>query len=58
MTFINAEVAFLTDVVYGAAFFSDMMDFNTFDLHIGPVRINVARFFKVSRRLVDSGAFV
>ncbi len=25
-----------------------MMDFNTFDLHIGPVRINVARYFKVS----------
>ncbi|KDN49940.1 hypothetical protein K437DRAFT_74193 [Tilletiaria anomala UBC 951] len=34
------------DVVYGSAFFSDMMDFNTFDLHIGPVRINVHRFFK------------
>lgn len=35
-----------TDVVYGASFFSNLMDFNTFDLSIGPVRINVNPFFR------------
>lgn len=33
------------DVVYAASFFTDAMDFNTFQLGIGPVKINVARFF-------------
>lgn len=33
------------DVVYGASFFTDAMDFNTFGLGIGPVKLNVARFF-------------
>ncbi|PKI84923.1 hypothetical protein MVES_001070 [Malassezia vespertilionis] len=34
------------DVVYGASFFSNLMDFNTFDLSIGPVRINLQPFFR------------
>ncbi|WFD41845.1 hypothetical protein MPSI1_000481 [Malassezia psittaci] len=34
------------NVVYGASFFSNFMDFNTFDLAIGPVRINVSPYFK------------
>ncbi|TKY90136.1 hypothetical protein EX895_000134 [Sporisorium graminicola] len=34
------------DVVYGASFFTDAMDFNTFNLGIGPVKLNVARWFK------------
>ncbi|PWN49985.1 DUF1769-domain-containing protein [Violaceomyces palustris] len=34
------------DVVYGASFFTDVMDFNTFNMAIGPVRINVSRFFQ------------
>ncbi|SJX60137.1 uncharacterized protein SRS1_11450 [Sporisorium reilianum f. sp. reilianum] len=34
------------DVVYGASFFTDAMDFNTFNLGIGPVKFNVARWFK------------
>ncbi|KAI3625473.1 hypothetical protein CBS9595_000834 [Malassezia furfur] len=34
------------NVVYGASFFSNLMDFNTFDLAIGPVRINVSPYFK------------
>ncbi|GAK62567.1 uncharacterized protein PAN0_001d0767 [Moesziomyces antarcticus] len=33
------------DVVYGASFFTDAMDFNTFNLGIGPVKINVAKWF-------------
>ena len=33
------------DVVYGASFFTDAFDFNTFNLGIGPVRLNIARFF-------------
>lgn len=34
------------DVVYGASFFSNLMDFNTFDLSIGPVHINVNPYFR------------
>ncbi|CAO1625777.1 unnamed protein product [Parajaminaea phylloscopi] len=34
------------DVVYGASFFTDAFDFNTFNLSLGPVSLNVARFFK------------
>lgn len=34
------------DVVYGASFFTDAMDFNTFNLGIGPVKLNVAKWFK------------
>lgn len=34
------------NVVYGASFFSNLMNFNTFDLAIGPVRINVSPFFQ------------
>ncbi|WFD30263.1 hypothetical protein MSPP1_001280 [Malassezia sp. CBS 17886] len=34
------------DIVYGASFFSNLFDFNTFDLSIGPVRMNVSAFFK------------
>lgn len=34
------------DVVYGASFFTDAMDFNTFGLGIGPVKLNIARFFQ------------
>ncbi|KOS14896.1 hypothetical protein Malapachy_0942 [Malassezia pachydermatis] len=34
------------DVVYGASFFSNLFDFNTFDLNIGPVHINVNPFFR------------
>lgn len=34
------------DVVYGASFFTDAMDFNTFNLGLGPVSLNVARWFK------------
>ncbi|WFD01909.1 hypothetical protein MOBT1_000589 [Malassezia obtusa] len=34
------------NVVYGASFFSNLMDFNTFDLAIGPVRINVSPYFQ------------
>lgn len=33
------------DVVYATSFFSPFMDFNTFDLSIGPVKINVAKVF-------------
>jgi len=33
------------DVVYATSFFSPFMDFNTFDLAIGPVKINVAKVF-------------
>ncbi|KAN0066574.1 hypothetical protein ACQY0O_000668 [Thecaphora frezii] len=33
------------DVVYGASFFTDAMDFNTFNLGIGPVKLNLRRFF-------------
>ena len=40
------EFVYDPDVVYGASFFSNMMDFNTFDLNIGPVRINVDPFFR------------
>ncbi|KAI8457501.1 hypothetical protein BY996DRAFT_642436 [Phakopsora pachyrhizi] len=31
------------DVVYATSFFSPFMDFNTFDLAIGPVKMNVSR---------------
>ncbi|MBW0537397.1 hypothetical protein O181_077112 [Austropuccinia psidii MF-1] len=31
------------DIVYATSFFSPFMDFNTFDLAIGPVKINVAK---------------
>ena len=34
------------DVVYGASFFTDAMDFNTFNLGIGPVKLNLAKWFK------------
>ena len=34
------------DVVYGTSFFSNLFDFNTFDLSIGPVHINVHPFFR------------
>ena len=34
------------DIVYGASFFSNLMDFNTFNLSIGPVRINLTPFFR------------
>lgn len=34
------------DVVYGASFFTDAFDFNTFNLSLGPVGLNVAKFFK------------
>lgn len=34
------------DVVYGASFFTNLFDFNTFDLNIGPVHINVKPFFR------------
>lgn len=34
------------DVVYGASFFTDAFDFNTFNLSLGPVSLNVARWFK------------
>lgn len=40
------EFQYDPDVVYGASFFTDAMDFNTFNLGIGPVRINVARWFQ------------
>lgn len=33
------------DVVYGASFFSNLFDFTTFDLNIGPVHLNVHPFF-------------
>ncbi|EPQ31830.1 uncharacterized protein PFL1_00029 [Pseudozyma flocculosa PF-1] len=33
------------DVVYATSFFTDAMDFNTFNLGIGPVRLNLHRFF-------------
>lgn len=36
-----------TDVVYCTTFFTNMFDMNTFDLHIGPVRLNVHRWFTV-----------
>lgn len=34
------------DVVYGASFFTDAMDFNTFNLGLGPVSLNLQRYFK------------
>ena len=34
------------DIVYGASFFTNLFDFNTFDLNIGPVHINVHPFFQ------------
>lgn len=34
------------DVVYATSFFTPMCDLNTFDLAIGPVRINLDQFFK------------
>lgn len=34
------------DVVYGASFFTDAFDFNTFNLSLGPVGLNIAKFFK------------
>lgn len=34
------------DVVYGTSFFSNLFDFNSFDLSIGPVHINVYPFFR------------
>ncbi|PWZ02939.1 hypothetical protein BCV70DRAFT_183446 [Testicularia cyperi] len=33
------------DVVYGASFFTDAFDFNTFGMSIGPVKINIAKWF-------------
>ncbi|KAG0150974.1 hypothetical protein CROQUDRAFT_632458 [Cronartium quercuum f. sp. fusiforme G11] len=33
------------DVVYATSFFSPFMNFNTFDLAIGPVKMNVAKVF-------------
>ncbi|PWN30559.1 hypothetical protein BDZ90DRAFT_17654 [Jaminaea rosea] len=34
------------DVVYGASFFTDACDLNTFNLSLGPVSLNIARWFK------------
>ncbi|CAO1629210.1 unnamed protein product [Sympodiomycopsis kandeliae] len=33
------------DVVYAASFFTDSFDFNTFNLSLGPVSLNIAKFF-------------
>lgn len=33
------------NIVYGASFFSNLFDFTTFDLNIGPVHLNVHPFF-------------
>lgn len=33
------------DRVYATSFFSPFMNFNTFDLAIGPVKMNVAKIF-------------
>ncbi|KAE8225416.1 hypothetical protein CF326_g7872 [Tilletia indica] len=34
------------DVVYATSFFTDMADLTTMDLSIGPVHLNIGRFFK------------
>ncbi|KAK0542787.1 hypothetical protein OC846_002582 [Tilletia horrida] len=34
------------DVVYAANFFTPMCDLNTMDLNVGPVHMNIGRFFK------------
>ncbi|GAA93458.1 uncharacterized protein L969DRAFT_18973 [Mixia osmundae IAM 14324] len=34
------------DVVYGASFYTPACDLNTMDLHLGPVKLNIASFFK------------
>lgn len=40
------EFSYDPDVVYGASFFTDAMDFNTFNLGIGPVKLNVGKWFR------------
>lgn len=32
--------------IYSASFFSPFMDFNTFNLNIGPVHMNIAKWFE------------
>ncbi|KAH9811925.1 hypothetical protein DFH28DRAFT_426680 [Melampsora americana] len=39
------EFIYDPDVVYATSFFSPFMNFNTFDLAIGPVKMNVAKIF-------------
>ncbi|KAL9935572.1 hypothetical protein V8E36_005920 [Tilletia maclaganii] len=40
------EFKYDPDVVYAASFFTPFCDLNTFDLDIGPVHLNITRFFK------------
>lgn len=40
------EFVYNPDVVYGASFFTDAFDFNTFNLSLGPVGLNISRYFK------------
>lgn len=41
-----ARFTYDPDVVYGASFFTDACDLNTFNLSLGPVSLNIARWFK------------